>query len=170
MAVEAAAQRCAYFRHGEGALVHLELRSQAGIVHRIPWTKANLKDGGVDPHLPGTLSIFPGSERREIRIGDKATIDRSLEPTSELPTICRGISECHWVPLRFHIDCPDPLIRTMRAPQRSSRGRRRWHFCPTSQGSNVHFRTGMHIHGHSREVSRAVAKWDSISVSTSLEQ
>jgi hypothetical protein len=43
-------------------------------------------------------------------------------------------------------------------------------FCQISQGRNVHFRTGMHGHGHSREVSRVVAKWDSIVVSTSPER
>jgi hypothetical protein len=43
-------------------------------------------------------------------------------------------------------------------------------FCPISQGRNVHFRTGMHSHGHSREVSRVVVKWDSIVVSTSPER
>src|SRR5579863_8540589 len=43
-------------------------------------------------------------------------------------------------------------------------------FSPISQGRNVHFRTGMHSHGHSREVSRVVVKWDSIVVSTSPER
>jgi len=37
-------------------------------------------------------------------------------------------------------------------------------FCPISQGRNVHFRTGMYSHGHSREVSGVVVEWNSIVV------